>query len=462
MRLILYKLNTIADEIIPPISLGYLAASAPGHDIMILDGLKEKLTNLGVIKRLKDYQAKIFAIQIFTKDLIASRRLLGEVKESIPGIITVVGGVQPSLMPVETMNFYGNAADYLFCGESERGFPVFLDAVQKGDGWDRSEIPGLVWRETEDKVKVNPGKVIYELDNIVFPRWDLMPPDSYPYAPHGAFIKQYPTAPLITSRGCPFSCNFCSAPSLSNRQIRFRSLDNVFAEIKILHEKFGVKELHIEDDVFSIKKDYVLEFCDRLKATGYNMTWALPNGVRLDSLDEEMLAKMHDTGCHSLNFGIESGDDETLKRVTKKMTTGEIRQKIMMVKKFKFSVGGFFIIGFPWETEGHIVNTIEFAKSLDIDHAGFSYFQPFPGTELTKELALTGEYIINLDHFDASLHTITYLPKGLTENQLRKLRRKALAGFYFRTGIFRKLIKRVASMGHLFYILKRGVRWLSG
>jgi anaerobic magnesium-protoporphyrin IX monomethyl ester cyclase len=461
LTVLLFKLNLEADEQIPPISLGYLAASTPRHDIRIIDGQKDSFDEKALVEYCRRNSVDVLGIQAMTKDLPASRKLLRFVKTALPDLITTVGGVQSSLMPQETLQFYGNSTDCVFAGESEIGFSRWLDALERDGSVGGDDIPGLVWRRNDGSIGLNQPEFINNLDDIPFPRWDLMPPASYPYAPHGGFLKQYPVAPIITSRGCPFSCTFCSAPVLCNRRIRFRKLDNIFAEINLLHDKYGVREIHIEDDNFSLRRSFVLAFCRRMRENGRAITWAFPNGIRLDTLDDEVLKAMRDAGAYLLNFGIESGDDETLIRIKKKLTTAQIREKVALARKYGFLTGGFFIIGFPWETEAHVKRTFRFARSLDLDHAAFSYYQPFPGTELSRELQERGEFAIDLESFPTSLHDITYVPKGITRQRLHRLRQFGLASYYFRPTTALGILRRVRSFEHLGYIVKRGIRWLA-
>ena len=460
LRVLLYKLNSIADECIPPISLGYLAASSPNHNVQILDGQRLDFKDAHVVQYCLNHDIKVFGLSAMTKDLPSSRELLRKLKTSIPGLITVVGGTQAWLMPTETLSFYGDAVDCVFAGESELSFPAFLDCLQEGSAPDEAMIPGTVFTKKDGKIASNPPRRMENLDSIPFPRWDLMPPKGYPKAPHGGFFRQFPVAPMITSRGCPYSCTFCSSPVMYGRRIRFRGLDNIFEEIELLYAKFGVREIHFEDDNFSLRRNFVLEFCERMLSKGQGITWGFPNGIRLDTLDDEVLSAMKRAGAYALNFGVESGDDETLKLIKKKIDKKEIADRIEMVKKHGFSTGGFFIIGFPWETAENILRTFEFAQKLDLDRVGFSYFQPFPGTDLTKWLIESEEFEMDLESFHTSLHDITFVPKGMTRAQLQKLRRNGLAKYYSNPKRIYKILAGVKTPQHLAAILKRGMRWL--
>lgn len=427
----------------------------------MLDQLRDNLSERFLLKFLLGERPDILGLNAYSKDIFHIKELITKIRPTLPTTKIVVGGVQMSLMPSETFEYLQRYIDYGFAGESESGFSKFVEVI-KGDTTDDclSEIPNLVWR-SQGKIKVNPGTLVYNLDDLPFPRWDLMPPATYPKAPHGAFYRQYPVAPIITSRGCPYSCTFCSAGTLSGKKIRYRTVENVIEEIKYLQRNFGVKEIHIEDDNFSQKKERVIEFSEHVLKEELGITWALPNGLRLDNLDLKTLKLMCKAGCYAINVGIESGNDKRLKDIQKNITKEKIRAKIAMAKEAGMDIGGFFIIGFPYETLEEINNTIKFATELELDRIGISYFQPYPGTKEYQKLCDRGEYKFNLDKSRHSLHTITYVPKNLSEKKLKSLRFKAFVKFYFRPKIFIKFLKEVRSLEHFRFILKRGLRWLS-
>lgn len=458
MNILLIKMNTPADEIIPPISLGYLAETVKkNHRVKILDCLKENLTLSQVSQYVKDFD--IVGITLFTKDLSICKKYLESIKKSNPKIITFLGGPHPSAVPDETLIFYKELVDYIFVGESEIGFPKFISFLSTGKP-SPEEIEGLAYIK-DGKIHKNPSICPENIDEFKI-AWELIPPNTYPMAPHGAFFKQYPIAPIITSRGCPFHCTFCGGHIISGRKIRQRSVDNVISEIKLLYEKFGVREIHIEDDNFTFRKEYVLEFCSKLKANFPDITWTCPNGVRIDTLDEEMLSQMISSGCYALSIGIESGSDRILKLMKKSLSVQKIKEKIDMLKKFKIDINAFFILGYPGETREDIEKTINFALSLPLKRASFANFQPLPGTEAYHELIKSG--LLKIDHwekFSPSLQSTIWAPPGFTVSELAWYRRKALLRFYLRPRIIKDFILGIKSFEHLFYIVKRAVRWLT-
>ncbi len=462
MKIVFLRHFSIADEIIPPIHFGYLSSSLSGkHKVIIYDQLRDKFSDDHLSEMLLQELPDVIGYSAYTRDITKIKTLMAKFRPLLPDTKIVLGGVQISMMPQETYEYLDGLIDFGFVGESEKAFSAFID-VMNSDGLTGSlnNIPNLVWK-TDAGIKINPSDPYENLDEIPFPSWELMPPGSYPKAPHGAFLRQFPVAPIVTSRGCPYPCTFCAAGSISGKKIRYRSLDNVIEEIKYLNRDFNVKEIHIEDDNFSMKKERAIEFSERMLSEGLGITWAFPNGLRLDNLDLHTLKLMRKAGCYSLNLGVESGNDNMLLKIRKRITREEIKSRVRMVKDAGLDIGGFFIIGFPGETVEEIKDTINFAKELPLDRIGISYFQPYPGTEEYKKLLDSGEFKLDIAKSKHSLHTISYIPKNLTEKKLKKLRLEGFVKFYLRPKIILKLLKTIRNFEHFRFIMKRGKRWLN-
>ncbi|MEO5356158.1 MAG: B12-binding domain-containing radical SAM protein [Nitrospirae bacterium YQR-1] len=459
MKILFVRLNTTADEIIPPLNYGYLSASVANKDTTIFDQLRDKDSDTVLIKKIISEKPDILGLSAYTKDISFVKQFVSQIRPILPDTIILLGGVQITLMPVETFQYLRGLIDYGFAGESELAFKKFIENIPH-PGDDLEEFDNLIWLK-DGQIKVNRQLLPKNLDELPFPQWDLMPPDKYPKAPHGAFYKQFPYAPLITSRGCPYPCTFCSAGVISGKKIRYRSIKNVIEEIKYLNKHFNVKEIHIEDDNFSMERERVVNFCESLLGTNLNITWALPNGLRLDNLDLEVLKLMNRAGCYSVNVGVESGNESRLKLIKKKITKETIKEKISMVKQAGMDIGGFFIIGFPGETRQEIEQTLKFTTELELDRIGISYFQPYPATEEFTQLHEANQYSFDLENAHHSLHTISFIPDGMSYNTIKILRFKGFFKFYFRPRIFLQLIRTIKSFEHFTFILKRGVRWLT-
>ncbi len=154
--------------------------------------------------------------------------------------------------------------DYAFVGEAEIGLPLLMQRLLKGESIENEDIPGLVW-QGEQGPRSNQRTYVEDLDSLGFPAWDLMPPNTYGDAPQGAFYRQFPIAPMASSRGCPYKCAFCGSPVNMGNRLRFRSLPHVFAEMELLRERYGVKEFHFVDDMFNASRSRVKRFCEILE-----------------------------------------------------------------------------------------------------------------------------------------------------------------------------------------------------
>jgi len=207
---------------------------------------------------------------------------------------------------------------------------------------------------------------------------------------------------------CESLCTFCGSYLITGRKVRKRSIDNVIEEIKVLKSKYGVRSLDIVDENFVFYRDYVMEFCNRLIEEDIKIGWNCPYGVRLDRLDAELVATMQKAGCYALSVGIESATNRILKEIKKGLTVEQTIEKINMVRDAapKIMLQGFFMIGFPDETEEEIEDTIELARSLPLDIAVFSPLRPTPGTQIYQDLVNSGVIYANLD----------YDPEGMGHN----------------------------------------------
>lgn len=463
MKILLMRPYSDSDELIPPLGLGYLAtALRNNHDVRILDGIKEKLILEKFEKFLQEEQFDLVGIHIFTFQIKLADQYIKLLKKIQPSARIVLGGPHPSSSAQAIFDFFPDV-DWAFRGEAEVGLAKLaaLVASNQLNSEKLAEVPGLIW-QNGNGVVINPQFFVENLDELGMPSWDLLRPDTYPLAPHGGFFKNYPIAPIMTTRGCPYSCTYCAGHLVSGRKIRSRSVPHIIEEITLLYNQYGIREIHIEDDNFTLHRDFVMEFCRQLKANNLDISWTCPNGVRLDTLDEELLLAMKEAGLYSVSVGVESGSDRILKLMKKSLTKEKIREKVALIKKCGLDVSGFFIIGYPGETEKDIMDTINFAVELGLKRAGFSLFKPFPGTEITRELVSRGELkeMSDEDWANFVLADAVYAPEGFSREQMKKFRRKALIKFYLRPVIILKFIREIKNFEHLKIVLRRIYSWV--
>lgn len=444
--------------VMPSLGLGYLASVSreAGHDVTILDCLKERMTHESFERYIRGNRFDVVGFQAFSYDLHSIRKHLEAVRSAGRGAVTVAGGAHPSGDPVGTLAYLKHL-DFAFRGEAEIGFPILLERLEAGNGGLES-VPGLVWRKDGD-ARVNPVAHEQDLDRLPMPAWDLLKPESYPEAPHGAFTLRFPTAPIVITRGCPFLCTFCAGKSITGPKVRKRTVENVIAELKLLRDR-GVREFHVEDENFTAHRRLVVEFCERLIRENLGMTWSLPSGVRIDSLEAGTLRLMEKSGCYSMALGIEFGTQRIMELTKKRLTPELVREKLELFRGLSIKTTGFFLFGIPGETIGEMRKTVEFALSLPIERAQFNNFMPLPGSELWDRLSAAGK-LENVDWSRFFVHDVAFSDDGIDPRDIKRLQRQAYLRFYARPRIVWNLLREIRSPRHLRFLLKRFLDALS-
>lgn len=458
MKVLLVKPYSVSDHIQPSLGLGYLATAIRSeNEVRIVDCIKEGIDAAKLEEVIKKHNPDVLGIQCYTFDVDFVKDVLWRAKRFRKDIITVTGGAHPSAVPGAMMNQFTDTLDFLFIGEAEVGFRQLLKLLQKNQP-DFRDIPGLVWRDNE-AVRMNTRHFTDDLDSLDFPAWDLIRPDTYPESQHGAFFKQFPIAPIMVTRGCPYPCTFCAGSVVSGKKVRRRTAASVLKELTMLRDRFGIREFHIIDDNFTSDKAYAKDLLRKLAKLNLGMTWAVPNGVRMDTLDDELLGLMKETGLYLISLGIESGSDDVLRAMKKGITIDRIRECVGTIRRAGIDIAGFFIIGFPGETESSIRQTIDFARSLPIVRANFFTYLPFPGSESYRDLEAAGE-LGSVDWGSFYFTNAAYTPKGISRKRLKYLHRLAFARFYLRPGIIYYQMLSIRSVRHLFFLMKRFFNWI--
>lgn len=185
---------------------------------------------------------------------------------------------------------------------------------------------------------------------------------------------------LFASRGCPYNCIFCASNAIWSKRVRYRTPENVIDEIERINDTYNPSYFHFEDDSFSLKSSYVKQICELLLAGKVRINWGCE--TRVDLVTDDLLNIMKKAGCSKILLGAESGNELTLNRIKKNITLDQIRNAVLLCKKQRMETAIFFIIGFPWEGEDEIQQTVDFMKELDPQFAVYSIATPYPGTEL--------------------------------------------------------------------------------
>ena len=436
--------------VVPPLGLGYLARGLKKHGISsrIIHCSKDSLTATDVANLIREEGIDIVGVTSCSNDHPWIVEFATEL-ESLPDVCFVVGGPHATGLASQFLEAVPRI-NFAMRSEADISFPQLVSAVRNGSlsDSDLGEIRNLIWRDSSGRITENPVERPADLDALGYPDWDQMPPGLYAkYAPHGGFGKATPVTQILTTRGCPYGCNYCAAGLMNGRKIRRKSPRAVVEEIQYLARTHGVREFHIEDDNFTFYRDHVMGVCAEIRRSGVTAYFTVPNGVRLDRLDDEILLELKATGFYSITLGIESGNAETLKRMQKALDLGQVEESIARIRKYGFRINAYFIIGYPGETAREIVETIEFARSLDLDRAYFTTYIPLPGTGDFAMLREQGRLDVeNLPW--SSFYTMgrtdpPFVPEGMTGRELQDLSHLAYRRFYLRPGIVMKLLKDI-------------------
>jgi radical SAM superfamily enzyme YgiQ (UPF0313 family) len=428
MKILLTLPPSDALTVTPPIGIGYIAAVLRqyNYDVSILDPQVESLNLSQFFKKIKEINPDVLGVSILTSTYTQSKNVTQFLKTHHPNIKVIVGGPHSTALPKATLE--ETKADFLISGEGEYAFLNVIYYLE-GKGEDLKFIPNLCYRENGHVVINDNAISVEDLDDIPFPAWDLIPPDTYPMKPHQFFFKKYPIAPIVTSRGCPFSCTFCSSANLAGRKLRRRSAKNVVDEIELLVNKYGVKEIHFEDDNFTLVRDHAKAICREIIDRKLDIVWQCPNGIRVDTIDEDLVQIMKKSGCYRLAFGIESGSQEILDRAQKQLDLKKVSSIIKMVKRAGIETHGFFILGLPGETHETIAQTRKLINELPLDFINASLLAYLPGSQLFVE-----KYM-DVDHanipWDDSKYFVASSTGDLSAKDIKKYQSAILRRFYF-------------------------------
>ncbi|MCP3682774.1 MAG: B12-binding domain-containing radical SAM protein [bacterium] len=371
-------------NIFPNIGLAYLTAVLEKkHEIEILD------TYVSSSKEIREFIRKEFDVYGLAatswkfKDAIAFTKVLKKVH---PNSIVVFGGPHTTVA-AETILEENPEIDYAVMGEGEETFAEFLDAIEKKK--DISGINGMIWRKNGKTVINAPRCRLANLDELPFPAFQYFR------------MKRYRQHPILTSRGCPYNCDFCNVPTVWGRKYTMRTAKNLVDEIDYVVKRWGKKAFHINDDNFTLINERVEQFCDELLRRKIKINW-LSQGVRADRTSLTMLKKMRRAGCSRISIGVEAADDEVLKKMGKNETLAQIEQSIKWTHQAGITVLGLFMIGNPGDTFEIAKKNIAFIDKAKIELPSFNLAIPYPKTKLWDYIGREGRWI-NKDYTNYNL-----------------------------------------------------------
>lgn len=383
---------------VTPLGLAYLAGylEKQGYELKILDIANEGYDNvreerdyvtygLGdneVKKRIQEFQPDVVGVScIFSTQAENAKDSLRLIKEVDKGIITLTGGSHPTYALEDMLNL--DELDFVVIGEGELPTSQLLNALNRRE--EVSDIKGLAGK-INGKRFINPERQYIEnLDSLPFPAVHLLNMEKYfkinlpqnPY-PLGKRVAQ-----IITSRGCSAKCVFCTTTNFWGNCYRGRSSQNVIEEIRELKEKYGIDEIQITDDNFTLRKKRAMTILEGIR--DFNLKWCAPQGVAVWALDDELLEKMRESGCYQLTFAVESGNQEVLNKIIKKpLKLSRVKPLVKKAQELGISVHSFAICGLPGEKIEQMHETYNFVRDCGFDSASFFVATPLVGSELLE------------------------------------------------------------------------------
>jgi len=418
-------------QVYPPHGLmhlaSYLRSKKPEIEIKILDLMVNRASAESIEKELKNFSPDLVGIHAMHFQAKSLHQIASLAKKQTKAMV-VVGGPYPSSEPKTALT--DPNLDIAVRGEGEISFFELVDALSQNK--EIKGIPGIAYRKGEEIFLEPEREPIPDLDQIPFPAWDLIELEKF--FDWGVLTQndirwRRELATIFTSRACPYGCIYCH--NIFGKCFRARSPENVLREIQLLYNRYGVREIHIIDDCFNFDIDRAKKILKLIIEQKLDLKLAFPNGIRGDRLDPELIELLKTAGAYKLNFGIESGSQRIQKLIHKGLDLEKIKQNLELVDKEGIFIHGFFMLGFPNETEADIKKTIEFAIKSKIHTAGFALLTPFPGTKV-REMAEEMGKKVEFDPEDTSYARIACNLTELSDQRLKFYHRLAHWRFYFR------------------------------
>ena len=429
----------------PPLGLASIAAVLEGenYQVEILDANALRLSESEVAKETGNVD--IIGITAMTPFINSAIKVAKEIKKGKPGSTVIVGGAHVTALPEETLRNVPEI-DIIVRGEGEETVVELYEALKSSDSLQK--VRGITYRDNGRSKSTPMRPLIANLDSLPFPAYHLLPLHKYkPHPPHG---RRLPFMAMVTSRGCPYNCIFCSKP-IFGRKFRSQSPQRIASEVEYLAGKFKIKEIAFYDDIFTLDKKRIAKLAKEFKKRDLSIPWTCE--TRVDSVTEELLKEMKEAGCYMIAYGIESGNQTILNSLRKKITIEQVREAVKVTRDIGIQTIGYFMLGSPGETPLTIRQTIDFANYLPLDFAQFSVTIPFPGTDLYNLYLEQGIGNENWDNFiyanRGSVSAPVFETALLSKDDLQKWNIKAYKEFYLRFSYIWERLKKTNSIGNL-------------
>jgi anaerobic magnesium-protoporphyrin IX monomethyl ester cyclase len=430
----------------PPLGLMYIAAVIRENgfnDVEIIDSQAEKISYGQLEERVSKSKPDVVGMHSMTftmTDVMITAKI---VKKVSPECQIVVGGAHVDIYPNETIKL--PEIDYVIKKEGE--FP-FLDLITKIDNGKLDELTSvrnLVWINGDGEVVTNQeADKANDYSLMPFPARDLVPVEKY----FSIATDNNPVTSLMTAKGCPFSCTFCYNPV---RKVYYRTSESIVNEMEEI-KGMGIKEIFFVDDTFYVNSKRAMAICDEIIRRKLDIPWGAR--ARANTISHEMLSKFKKAGCVRLHIGVESGNNDILNILNKKITAEKIKEAFKLCRKHKITTMAYFIIGNPGETIEEVEESIRFAKKINPSFVQFSRMTPFPDTVLYTEALEKGvvshDYWLEYAKDPSAPVSPQFWTENFTQDELADLADYATQKFYIRPYYILSSILKLRSFNDLF------------
>ena len=416
----LHGLYHAANIVMPPMNLMYVGAvlEEAGHEV----GIRDLTTDGSPL----DYDGvDVVGITCSTPQYLGALEIAREAHES--GKIVMMGGCHVSFTAADTLRT--GLVDYVVHGEGELTAVELMEGLHaSGNHFDPSKVSGISWWDKEqDRIVRNPERPsIEDVDALPYPGRHLLNMEPYKIT---TLRRTKPATTMITSRGCPFKCTYCTVPKTNAARWRSREPSAVLDEIELLQRQYGFEGVLFMDDNFTLNTRRIMEICDGILERSLDIVWWCQSRADTLANNEPMVAKMVESGCCTVFVGLESGNDSTLKAFNKRTSTDVGEKAVRLLNEYGIHTHGAFMIGELSETQEAMQNTIDYAKRIDPEFAQFSIMTPYPGTDLYEELKAR---ILTHDWAKYDGTYAVFEPEHMPPAEVEGMLRKAYREFYMR------------------------------
>ncbi|MGC8927743.1 MAG: B12-binding domain-containing radical SAM protein [Myxococcota bacterium] len=441
-----------------PIGLLYVGTFLKkyGHSVRILDAHINKIKVKKIPSIIRELNPDIIGITNMTSETVFMRRMTEAIKNSFPDIKIILGG--PHISSFKRIEFEQNPfIDYGVIGEGEVSSLELIRRIE--ENVEPSDVSGIIYRRNKEIIETGPSEFVENIDILPIPDFSLINMEDY--------FKYFGTAfnlvvatdriyPLMSSRGCPFGCKFCH--NIFGRRIRYFSIERIIEEINLVKKKFGVEEIDFLDDTINANNKKTLELFEALPYKK-ELHYAIPSGVRGDLFSEELLFIMKEIGLFRINIAFESAVQRILDISGKNMKIEKTIENTYRLKGVSRLIGGFFMFGFPTETEGDIMDTIELMQKLPLHTASVSFVTPYPDTAFFRfaeeryPLSKIIDKLIRYDTFYSEPISIC----EVSEDRLMELKKIAVRKFYIDID---RIIRNIKDVPNYYSLIRNGINVL--